>query len=134
MIVYGSETKRINRIIDAGATSMISDIRFLEKEIQAWKDSQTRKDMIVAEQYYRGDHDMLRTPRMVIGEDGTLVKAENLPDNRIVDNQYQKAVDQKKNYLFSKPFSITTENDIYTAEIKNILDKKFMRTDRKSVV
>lgn len=106
---------------------MMGDIQFLEKEIQKWKQSPIRKYMILAEKYYQGDHDILNKSRMVIGKDGSLEPAKNLPDNRIVDNQYQKVVDQKKNYLLSKPLTITTENDRYTMAIKGVLDKKFMR-------
>ena len=128
MIEYGSETRRINAVVNAGARTRMTDIRFLEKEIQKWKQSPIRKDMILADRYYQGDHDILHKGRMVIGENGELIKAENLPDNRIVDNQYQKAVVQKKNYLLSKPFTVTAGNERYSAAIKDILGKKFMRT------
>lgn len=128
MISYGRETRRVNAIVNAGARTRMTDIRFLEKEIEKWKRSPVRRDMFLSERYYQGDHDILHQGRTVIGENGKLKKAENLPDNRIVDNQYQKAVDQKKNYLLSKPFTITSENDSYTSILKTILDKKFMRS------
>lgn len=128
LIEYGSETRRINAIVNAGARTMMGDIRFLEKEIQKWKQSPVRKTMMLAERYYQGDQDILHTSRKAINEKGELEPVSNLPDNRIVDNQYQKAVDQKKNYLLSKPFTITTENDAYTEALKDILDKCFMRS------
>ena len=126
MIDYGSETRRLKVIINAEAK--MSDLRFLEKEIEKWKRSPVRRNMILAERYYRGDQDILYTPRTIINEKGELEEIKNLPDNRIVDNQYQKAVDQKKNYLLSKPFTITTSDDKYTELLKSILDKKFMRS------
>lgn len=125
---YGNETRRINAIVNAAARTRMDDIRFLEKELEKWKNSPVRRVMILAERYYQGDHDILHKPRMVIGKDGKLEVAKNLPDNRIVDNQYQKAVDQKKNYLLSKPFTITSKDDSYTGALKYILDKKFIRT------
>lgn len=128
MIEYGSETRRINAIVNAGARTMMGDIRFLEKEIQKWKASPVRKAMILAERYYRGDHDILHTPRTAINENGELAPVKNLPDNRIVDNQYQKAVDQKKNYLLSKPITITSKDDSYTEALKYVMDKRFLRT------
>ena len=97
-------------------------------EIQKWKQSPIRRDMILADRYYQGDHDILHTPRTAINEKGELEPVKNLPDNRIVDNQYQKAVDQKKNYLLSKPFTVTTQNDQYTSALKDIMDKRFLRT------
>ena len=84
--------------------------------------------MILADRYYQGDHDILHTPQTAINEKGELEPVKNLPDNRIVDNQYQKAVDQKKNYLLSKPFTVTTQNDQYTSALKDIMDKRFLRT------
>lgn len=128
MIDYGSETRRINAIVNAGARTRMNGIRFLEKEIEKWKQSSVRCRMILAERYYQGDHDILHTPRTVLNEKGELEAVKNLPDNRIVDNQYQKAVDQKKNYLLSKPFTITARNEEYAVALKAVLDKKFMRS------
>ncbi len=127
LLDFGSETRRINAIINKGASTRLTDIQFLEKEIRKWKKSPVRRDMIVAEQYYRGEQDILRKGRQVIGEDGKLEDVVNLPNNRLIDNQYQKIVDQKKNYITSKPINITTQNENYTKELKYILDKKFSR-------
>ena len=134
MIDYGSETRRINAIVNAGARTRMNDIRFLEKEIQKWKQSPIRRDMILADRYYQGDHDILHTPRTAINEKGELEPVKNLPDNRIVDNQYQKAVDQKKNYLLSKPITVTTQNDQYTSALKDIMDKRFLRTFKRVAI
>ena len=70
LIEYGSETRRINAIVNAGARTMMGDIRFLEKEIQKWKQSPVRKTMMLAERYYQGDHDILHTTRTAINQKG----------------------------------------------------------------
>ena len=74
------------------------------------------------ERYYRGDHDILLRQREVIGEGGQLQAVNNLPNNRIVDNQYQKMVDQKTNYLLSKPIVFESENEQYNKELQRIFD------------
>ena len=51
--------------------------------------------MLDGEKYYAGGHDILSRVRTVIGEDGELTEVKNLPNNKIVDNQYKKMVDQK---------------------------------------
>lgn len=51
MITYGSETRRIQALIKAGAGTMMSDIRFLEKEIQKWKQSPIRRSSNAARAY-----------------------------------------------------------------------------------
>ena len=84
--------------------------------------------MIDGDRYYTGDHDILKRQRTAIGPDGKLIVIENLPNNRIVDNQYAKHVDQKANYLLGQPISFSCENDDYAAEVKKVLGMRFMRT------
>ena len=43
-------------------------------------------------------HDILTRKRTIIGEDGKLQEVDNLPNNRLVDNQFALMVDQKTNY------------------------------------
>ena len=60
--------------------------------------------------YYRGKHDILHKKRTAIGENGELITLDNLPNSRIVDNQFRKMVDQKANYLVGQPFVIRSDN------------------------
>lgn len=83
--------------------------------------------MVVAENYYCGKHDILKRERTVIGEGGKLTIVDNLPNNRIVDNQYKKLVDQKNNYLLGNPLTIQVDNEVYSKLIKKILNRKFMK-------
>lgn len=77
--------------------------------------------------YYNGLHDILRRNRTVIGEGGKLVEVSNLVNNKIVDNQYKKMVDQKNNYLLGQPISFQCENDEYSKCLNYIFNKKFLR-------
>lgn len=113
-----TETQRINNIVKAGARKALTDTEFWEREIQEWIASPVRADMLVAEKYYNGDHDILHTVRTVIGKGGEKEKAENMPDNHIVDNQYAKCVDEKKNYIIAKPLTITAENEKIGEKLK----------------
>jgi SPP1 family phage portal protein len=115
----------LNNIVREG--SRITDERFIELEIQRFKASRKRREMINGEKYYEGNHDILSRKRTVIGADGKLEEVKNLPNNRIVDNQYGKMVDQKKNYLLGQPIVFNTENDIYTKLLKKMFNKKFLR-------
>lgn len=107
--------------------SRITDERFIELEIQRFKASRRRKEMLDGERYYDGNHDILRRKRTIIGQDGKLEVVDNLPNNRIVDNQYGKMVDQKKNYLLGQPIVFKTDNEIYGKLLKQIFNKKFLR-------
>lgn len=105
----------------------ITDEDYIIKEINKFNVSHRRKCMIDGENYYNGKHDILHAKRMAIGEDGKLKEIDNLPNNRIVDNQYKKMVDQKNNYLLGQPITVQCENDTYAKLLKTIFNKKFQR-------
>ena len=106
----------------------MTELEFYAKELTDWETSPERREMIDGDRYYTGDHDILKRQRTAIGPDGKLIVVENLPNNRIVDNQYAKHVDQKANYLLGQPISFSCENDDYAAEVKKVLGMRFMRT------
>lgn len=125
---FTSETERINRMVRMGAAKAITDERFIELEIQRFKESRRRREMLDGERYYSGRHDILSRQRTVIGESGEPEPVKNLPNNRIVDNQYRKMVNQKANYLVGQPVSFKADNAAYADALKQIFNKRFMRT------
>ena len=128
MLFIETETARINKIIENGAKNGLTEREFFALEINEWKGSPQRKEQIAGDCYYRGHHDILDRKRTVIGDDGKLQEVDNLPNNRIIDNQYAKMVDQKVNYLLGKPLTINSENKQYADTLKKILNKGFQRT------
>lgn len=90
-----------------------------------------REQMILGEDYYYGTHDILKKFRGGIGKDGRVVKIYNLPNSKLVDNQYARAVDQKVNYLFSKPPSVDSKDSAYLDLLIDTFDRKFLRTLNK---
>ena len=127
MFEFGNDTviRRISNLIKEGGK--VADEEYVIKEINRFRVSKRRKDMVDGEKYYEGKHDILHRKRTIIGKDGKLEEVENLPNNRIVDNQYQKMVDQKNNYLLGQPFSIQSNNDVYAKLLKQVFNKKFHR-------
>lgn len=122
-----SYTERIKGIVQNGANTAMTEKEFFEREIKRWKNSDTRKNQIMGEQYYRGIHDILKRKRTVIGEDGTPKEINNVPNNKIIDNQYAKMVDQKTNYLLGKAFRVQTENEAYEDALQTVFNKRFHR-------
>lgn len=118
---------RIDNILKKGAASRITDEQFIITEINRFKVSQRKQAMIDGERYYSGRHDILSRKRTVIGQNGDLEEVTNLPNNRIVDNQYKKMVDQKNNYLLGQPLSVQCENEQYSKALKKVINKKFLR-------
>lgn len=109
------------------STSTNPDIRYFELVLRDWLQSPKRNEQLLAEKYYDGDHDILRREKKVIGADGELVTINNVANNRLVDNQYRKLVDQKTNFALGKQLIIATTKDEYLKELKKIFNKKFQR-------
>ena len=84
--------------------------------------------MVDGELYYRGKHDILHKKRTAIGENGELITLDNLPNSRIVDNQFRKMVDQKANYLVGQPFVIRSDNQEFADALQPyLMTKQFSR-------
>ena len=109
--------KELPKFITPDSNSTKIDTRYLELVLAEWLKSPIRQEQLLAEQYYDGNHDILQRKKKVIGADGSLVEINNVANNKLVDNQYRKLVDQKTNYVLGKPITIATEDDKYLKEL-----------------
>ncbi|MCH7321771.1 phage portal protein [Solibacillus sp. MA9] len=123
-----TDTEILNERIASGANKIISNIKLLESEINKFKASEKHKWMLTGEAYYEGDQEILKRKRKVIGKGGRLEVNENLPNNKILDNQYAKLVDQKVNYQLGKPITLESENKQYLKALETIFNRRFHRT------
>lgn len=125
---FSNIAAQVSNLMLYGTIKQLSDKEFLEREIARWKNSPQRVMQIKGCLYHEGEHDILTRKRTVIGENGELVEVENLPNNRIIDNQYGKLVNQKANYLLGQPFVLEGENKPYIELLKRVFNKRFMKT------
>ena len=102
--------------------------KWLEHKISRWLMSPERALQITGDQYYNGYHEVKHRQRTAIDADGKLSEIKNVPCNQIVDNQYSKMADQKRNYLLGQPVAIESENETAAEAIRTVLDAKFLRT------
>lgn len=123
-----NQAKKLNKIIEINAKEALTDLEFLAREINKFKNSDKRKLMITGEKYYQNEHDILNRKRTIIGEGGVLQEVTNLPNNKIIDNQYGKIVDQKVNYLLGQPLTFDTKNKDYAKLLQKVFNKRFQRT------
>ena len=123
---YNLQTEEINKIINTFGNEK-SFVNFLEKNIIDFLNCRQREQMITGEQYYLGNHDILNRKRTIIGADGNTQQINNLPNNKIVDNQYARVVDQKNSYLLSKPMTFCCEDETVMGYIEKIFNKSFYR-------
>lgn len=120
-------TKIFNQLITDGAKNIVSDKDFLQNEIAKWKTSPKRVEQITGDRYYKGLHDILQKKRTAIGQGGSLIEVENLPNAKILDNQYEKAITQKVNFLVGQPITFKTDDEKYSELLAQIFDNNFMR-------
>ena len=104
-----------------------SDIRYLELVLRKWLESPLRKEQLLAEKYYDGHHDILEREKKVIGADGELTTIRNVANNKLVDNQYKKLVDQKTNYALGKPITVSTFKEEYLELMNKVFTKAVHR-------
>ena len=126
---YNVQSDLANKIISENAG--IKDLEFLEKEIEAFLNSKSRKDMINAYNYLNGNHDILKRKRGIWTSNDSFTENKRLPNNKIVDNQYAKVVEQKTNYLFARELTIECDNKEFEKRVKNLFDKRFIRLFKK---
>lgn len=107
-------------------------LRFFELELDRWLHSLERQHMINGDKYYMGKHDILHRKRTAIAENGQLIEVNNLPNNKIVNNLYGKIVDQKCNYLLSKPILFESGNKNYDTLLKTLFNDDFLRRLKNS--
>lgn len=103
--------------------------KIILKILSDYKNSKEYKEIVASYDYYNNKHDILKKKRMGIGAaKGTREIIENLPNNKIIDNKYSLLVDQKKNYLLTRPITINTENKSYLKDLKeNLFNHKFYK-------
>lgn len=126
---YSPSTELMARMA-ANIVPGITDKQFLELEIRKWLSSKERLQQIRGDAYYDGMQAILQRKRTVINENGELEEVKNLPNNRIVDNQYAKMVDQKANYLCGQPITFDAKNKVYGEALTKVFGKKAQRTMR----
>ena len=121
------EKKRLNALIEEGAKELMTDDEALADRVREWAFDPRRVQMLDGERYYRGDNDVLMRKRLVIGEDGELTEDKSLTNNRIAHSFFRKLVDQKSQYLFGRPFSISTDDREFGDILNGIFDQKLRK-------
>lgn len=120
----------IFRQTDAPRSYEDPGIRNVEIVLNKWLQGKERAEQLLAEKYYDGDHDILQREKMVIGVDGNLTAVNNVINNKLVDNQYRKLVDQKTNYALGKPLTIAAHNQKYLNELNQVFGRTMHRKIR----
>lgn len=124
MFQFMNPNEAVQQLARQNVATRMTDEQFIVAEINRFRMSKRFYDMIAGDNYFSGKHDILHKKRTAIGDDGKLVVIENLPNNKIVDNQYRKMVVQKSNYLVGQPFVLQSKNKAYVEALTPIIQSK----------
>lgn len=128
MFQFMNAAEVVNQLARQNVNTRMTDEQFIVAEINRFRRSKRYLDMVAGDNYYRGKQDIQFKQRTAIGENGKLTILDNLPNNKIVDNQYKKMVDQKVQYIVGQPFLIHSDNQQFLDSVKPYIQtKKFYK-------
>lgn len=88
--------------------------------------SKTRKLMLKGEEYYKVENDILKR-KMIRYEDENPVEDITKPNNRLAHGFMKNLIDDKVNYLLSKPYTMNCKNEEYLTKVNDLLGKRFQK-------
>ncbi|MDU3349085.1 MAG: phage portal protein, partial [Clostridium sp.] len=88
--------------------------------------SKTRKLMLKGEGYYKVENDILKR-KMIRYEDENPVEDITKPNNRLAHGFMKNLIDDKVNYLLSKPYTMNCKNEEYLTKVNYLLGKRFQK-------
>lgn len=100
---------------------------FLFANITEWQNSDTRKLMLTAQDYYGNDNDIKDRKRYYIDRKGNKQEATNLSNSKLAHPFMRKLTNQKVNYLLTKELSIQCDDGLFSEAIGKYIHKKFLR-------
>ncbi len=114
-----TEKDRVNFLLKQGAKSGWSMEQILYEEIKEWFASVRYQTMMTAEKYYRYEMDICYEK---------MAKNSHRRNSKLQHGFIRKLVNQKVDYLLTKPFSIKTKEETYLKKVGTILNKEFAHT------
>lgn len=124
---FVSEPERIVTNIVQEPEDFKKQREFLQASVAAWLRGPRYQAMREGQRYYENLNDIRQRKRTVIGRNGEMIEAEYLANNRLSHSFMRKLTKQKVGYLLSKPFSVTSDNELFQATIDEYLTKDFYR-------
>ncbi len=100
---------------------------FLNSSINEFKQSEERKDMIIAQEYYGNKNKIKDNVRTYINRLGVATETELLSNNKLSHPFVRKLANQKVNYLLGSPPTFKTDNELLTPLITEKFNAKFIK-------
>ena len=123
-----TEMDRIKMIISEGAKKGLVLSKFIDTQINEFKESDTFKEMIEGSRYFKNDGDIKNKKRIFINEKGQEEIAPHLKNYQLKHPIIYKMINQKAGYLLRKKPTIKQvigKDEIEDPEYKEILKNIF---------
>lgn len=95
--------------------------------IKEFQKSKERKLMITGEKYYQAENDIKKRKIYRYDEHQHPIVDSQKPNNRLVHSFMHLFVEDKINYLLSRPYTISADNETYLNKVTETLGKNFQR-------
>lgn len=112
-----SNMDRINAILANPENATMTLAQIVSEEVREFKASEQYRIMLEAESYYRNRSSV----------QAKTVDVANRSNTKIEHPLLKKLVDQKANYLLSKPWSVEVKNTVYGDALNEVFDQTFRR-------
>ena len=122
-----TQTERANFLISMGKRTELSDEEIIADAVARWQISKKYRMMLLGQRYYENENDISLRRRMVIGDDARFAEDRLLTNNKIAHSFVRKIVDQKSQYLFGRPFTVTSGNEKFSALLNGLFDGALRR-------
>ena len=109
--------EEILRILNDPGNVPMSLPQIISEEVREFKNSPQYRVMLEAERYYRNRSDVQNKTRLLPKRSNTKIEHPIL----------KKLVDQKANYLLSKPWTVKTDSGPYSAALNEVFDGTFRK-------
>lgn len=81
--------------------------------------------MLTGDRYYRVKNDILKRKIYKPTKDGTKQEWKYKANNKLAHGKYKNMIDEKINYIFARPFSLTCDDKDYVSKVTEQLGKHF---------
>lgn len=106
--------------------NILSQEEMIQIYIDEFDTSKERRLMLKGEEYYKVENDILNR-KMIRYEDGRSVEDETKANNRLAHGFMKNLVDDKINYLLTKPYTMNCKNEEYLSKVQDLLGKRFQK-------
>lgn len=106
------------------SVNILTTAELIKIYIDEFNASKERKLMIKGENYYKAENDILNR-KMYRYENETAVEDETKANHKLSHGFMHEQVEDKVNYLLSKPFTMTCDDEAYLKNAQDVLGKRF---------